>query len=217
MIPILSQIKVVQILPPYSFKLHFNIMFSCMPLSSKWPSSGFPTKTLSALYCSSLPCALHVRPSKAIQKECGPKTTEKLTKSSCTSNIPMIMERLQHCDLLLTESETIRYCWQSEDSLAKTQQNILADSNIIHSNILPRWPGRTTLQNTILPHFYIPYLRVYKPHFFDRNSHSKIGMRLINEIKKEPTSSEKKSRYNIDDWAHDAGIVCCKTPSRDRQ
>jgi hypothetical protein len=37
----------------------------------------------------------------------------------------------------------------------------------------------------------LPYLRMYKPHFFDKNLPSKIGVRLIHGVKK-PISSEKK-------------------------
>jgi hypothetical protein len=50
----------------------------------------------------------------------------------------------------------------------------------------------------------VPYLRLYKPHFFDKNLPSKIGMRLTNGI-----------LYPFYDWARDAGIACCETPSRD--
>jgi hypothetical protein len=62
----------------------------------------------------------------------------------------------------------------------------------------------------------LSYLRVYKPHFSDKNLLSKIGVRLIRGIKKNNLDTPRKSRYLIDDWAHDAGIVCCETPSRDR-
>jgi hypothetical protein len=51
----------------------------------------------------------------------------------------------------------------------------------------------------------IPYLRVYKPHFFDKNFPAKIGMRLIHGI-----------LCPFYDWVRDAGIVCRETPSRDR-
>jgi hypothetical protein len=60
----------------------------------------------------------------------------------------------------------------------------------------------------------IPYLRVYKPHFSDTNLPSKIGVRLIHGILKN-VAPPRKSRYTIDDWARDAGFVCCETPSRD--
>jgi hypothetical protein len=50
----------------------------------------------------------------------------------------------------------------------------------------------------------IPYLRVHKPHFFDKNLPSKTGVRLMHGI------------CAFDDCARDAGIVCCETPSRDR-
>jgi hypothetical protein len=52
----------------------------------------------------------------------------------------------------------------------------------------------------------LPYLCVCKPHFFDKNLPSKIGMWLVHRIS-----------CPFDDWARDAGIVCCKIPSRDRQ
>jgi hypothetical protein len=42
-----------------------------------------------------------------------------------------------------------------------------------------------------------PYLRVYKPHFFDKNLHSKIGVRLFTELKDQ--DPPRKSRYHIDD------------------
>jgi hypothetical protein len=61
--------------------------------------------------------------------------------------------------------------------------------------------------------FRIPYLRVYKPHF-DKNSPSKIEVRLIHGIK--TLHPPRKSRYHTDDRAHDAGILCCETPSGDR-
>jgi hypothetical protein len=47
-------------------------------------------------------------------------------------------------------------------------------------------------------------LRVKKPHFFDKNLPSKIGVRLVHRI-----------LCPFDDWVRDAGIVCCETPSRD--
>jgi hypothetical protein len=50
----------------------------------------------------------------------------------------------------------------------------------------------------------LPYLRVYKPHFFDKNLPCKIGVRLYTE------------HCPFHDWARDVGIVCCETPSRDR-
>jgi hypothetical protein len=43
------------------------------------------------------------------------------------------------------------------------------------------------------------------PHFFDKNLPSKCGVRLMHGIV-----------YPFDDWACDAGIVCCETPGRDR-
>jgi hypothetical protein len=46
---------------------------------------------------------------------------------------------------------------------------------------------------------------VYKPHFFDKNSPSKIGVWLKHGI-----------LCPFDDWARDAGIICCETPSGDR-
>jgi hypothetical protein len=55
----------------------------------------------------------------------------------------------------------------------------------------------------------IPYLCVYKPHL-----PSEIGVRLIHGIKN--LHPPRKSCYHINDRAHDAGIVCCETPSRDR-
>lgn len=103
MIPILNQINAVQIVPPYSFKLNFNTVFSRMPLSPKLSfSSVFPTKMLSVLYFSSFPCVLHVRPSEATKKKYGTKTTETLKKSSRTSDTPMTADRVQHFGLLLT-------------------------------------------------------------------------------------------------------------------
>jgi hypothetical protein len=60
----------------------------------------------------------------------------------------------------------------------------------------------------------IPYLRVYKPHFLTRLCPPKLGCGLYTEFKN--LVPPRKSRYHIDDWAHDAGIVCCETPSRDR-
>jgi hypothetical protein len=61
----------------------------------------------------------------------------------------------------------------------------------------------------------VPYLRVYKPHFFDKNLPSKIGVRLIYGINK-GTEILREKAVIIDDWAHDAGIVCGENPSRDR-
>jgi hypothetical protein len=52
---------------------------------------------------------------------------------------------------------------------------------------------------------YIPYLHVYKPHFFVKNLPFKIGMRLIHGM-----------LCTFGDWARDTGIVCCETPSGDR-
>jgi hypothetical protein len=52
---------------------------------------------------------------------------------------------------------------------------------------------------------YIPYLRVYKQHFFDKNLPSKIGVRQKHGILRP-----------FDDWLRDADIVCCETPTRDR-
>jgi hypothetical protein len=60
------------------------------------------------------------------------------------------------------------------------------------------------------------YLRVYKPHFSGKNLSSKIGVRLIHGVKNKDLDPSRKSRYHIDDWAHDAGNVCCETASRDR-
>jgi hypothetical protein len=61
------------------------------------------------------------------------------------------------------------------------------------------------------------YLHVYKPHFFDKNLPSKIGVQLVHgTLKNNLDRPIKKSRYHVDDWAHDAGIVCCETPSRGR-
>jgi hypothetical protein len=41
-----------------------------------------------------------------------------------------------------------------------------------------------------------PYLRVYKPHFFDKNLTSKIGVRLIHGIKNQ--DPPRKGRYHTD-------------------
>jgi hypothetical protein len=60
----------------------------------------------------------------------------------------------------------------------------------------------------------VPYLRMYKPHFFDKNLHSKIGVRLIHGIKN--LDPPRKSRCHTDGWAHDADIVCCEISSGDR-
>jgi hypothetical protein len=49
------------------------------------------------------------------------------------------------------------------------------------------------------------FARVLAALFFYKNLPSKIGVRLIHGI-----------FFPFDDWAHDAGIVCCETPSRDR-
>jgi hypothetical protein len=43
---------------------------------------------------------------------------------------------------------------------------------------------------------------VYKPHFFDKNLPSKIGVRFFHGI-----------LWPFGDRARDAGIVCCQTPS----
>jgi hypothetical protein len=59
-----------------------------------------------------------------------------------------------------------------------------------------------------------PCLRVYKSHFFDKNLPSKVVVRLIHGIKK--LDPPRKRCYPIDERAHDAGVVCCETPSRDR-
>jgi hypothetical protein len=61
----------------------------------------------------------------------------------------------------------------------------------------------------------IPYLRMYKPHLFDKNLPPKIWVRLMHGIKN--LDATRNSHYHVDDWAHDASIVCCETPSRDRQ
>jgi hypothetical protein len=58
----------------------------------------------------------------------------------------------------------------------------------------------------------IPYLCVYKLHFFDKN----WGVAYTRNLKK-TLDPQRKSCYLIDNWAHDAGIVCCETPSRDRK
>jgi hypothetical protein len=68
------------------------------------------------------------------------------------------------------------------------------------------------LQNFIIMN--IPYLRVYKQHFFHKNLPSKTGVRLIHGFL-EKLYPPKRSHYSIDDWACDASIVCCETPSRD--
>jgi hypothetical protein len=58
---------------------------------------------------------------------------------------------------------------------------------------------------------------MYKRHFFDKNLPSKIGVRLKHGIlKNENLDPPRKSLYQKDDWAHDAGIVCCENPSKDR-
>jgi hypothetical protein len=62
---------------------------------------------------------------------------------------------------------------------------------------------------------FLPYLRVYKPHFFVKNLPSKIGVYTRN-LKKENPDPPRKSRYHTEDRAHDAGIVCCETPGGDR-
>jgi hypothetical protein len=36
LVPVLSQIHQVQIFPPYFTKIHFNIIFPSMPMSSEW-------------------------------------------------------------------------------------------------------------------------------------------------------------------------------------
>jgi hypothetical protein len=64
----------------------------------------------------------------------------------------------------------------------------------------------------------VPYLYVDKPHFFDKNLPSKIGVWLIHGMlcfpppRKTRSSKGKKSHYPIDDWAREAGIVYCETP-----
>jgi hypothetical protein len=63
----------------------------------------------------------------------------------------------------------------------------------------------------------LPYLRVYKPHFFDKNLPSKIGVQLIYGILfifyffKKARSSEK-SRYPKDNRACDTDIAYCELP-----
>jgi hypothetical protein len=52
---------------------------------------------------------------------------------------------------------------------------------------------------------------VYKPNFFGENLPSKIGVRLIQGIKKN-RDPPRKSRYHIDDWAHDALLYVVKPP-----
>jgi hypothetical protein len=59
-----------------------------------------------------------------------------------------------------------------------------------------------------------PWLRVYKPHYFDKNYPPILGCGLYTKFKN--PDSPRKSRYPTADWAHDAGIVSCETPSRDR-
>jgi hypothetical protein len=62
----------------------------------------------------------------------------------------------------------------------------------------------------------LPYLRVYKPHsFWQEFTLQNWGAAYKRNLKKY-LDTPRKSRYHIDDWAHDAGIVCCETPSRDR-
>jgi hypothetical protein len=57
-------------------------------------------------------------------------------------------------------------------------------------------------------------LRMYKPHVLTRIYTPKLECGFYTEFKK--LDPPRKSRYHIDDWANDAGIVCFQTPSRDR-
>jgi hypothetical protein len=57
----------------------------------------------------------------------------------------------------------------------------------------------------------IPYMCVYKPHLLTRIFLPKLGCGLYTELKNN-LDPPRKSRYHIDNWAHDASILCCETP-----
>jgi hypothetical protein len=50
----------------------------------------------------------------------------------------------------------------------------------------------------------IPYLHVYKPHFWQKFTLQNWDAAYARNI------------ISFDDWARDAGILYCKTPSKDR-
>jgi hypothetical protein len=59
---------------------------------------------------------------------------------------------------------------------------------------------------------FLLFLRVYKPHFWQEFTLENGGAAYTRKNNQDPP---RKSCYHIDNWAHDAGIVCCETPSRD--
>ena len=57
LVPVLSCINLVHILPSYFFKIHYNITLPSMAKSPKWYfPSGFPIKTLQAFFFLSYIC-----------------------------------------------------------------------------------------------------------------------------------------------------------------
>jgi len=62
LVPVLSQLHPVNTFPCYFPKIYTNIIFPCMPRSSRW-SLSFQFSTQSILCISHLPCMLHGPPS----------------------------------------------------------------------------------------------------------------------------------------------------------
>ncbi|PNF19261.1 hypothetical protein B7P43_G08019, partial [Cryptotermes secundus] len=62
LVPILSQINPVHIIPSYLSKIHSNIVHPPTPWSSQWSLSGFPTNILYAFLVSPHSCYLTCPP-----------------------------------------------------------------------------------------------------------------------------------------------------------
>ena len=65
-VPILSQINPVNASPSHFLKIHFNIIFPCRPMSSKWCLSLRSPHQQPCMHLSSNPCVPHARPSHYI-------------------------------------------------------------------------------------------------------------------------------------------------------
>jgi hypothetical protein len=95
---------------------------------------------------------------------------------------------------------------------------ILVVDKVWHSNGVLLYTKRNEIlqDGWMLKHGWIDLLaNVQLNLLFANNERIKTKVSNIRNFFLKNLDPSRKRRYHIDDWAHDIGIVCCETPSRD--